>query len=95
MLDQDLIDELFENEEDSSEPQIDRDKHMTNDGNIGAHPCSSVVQVNTLRTEIDTNQKGTRDRALERSSMSRNRKDGLVDLHDLMPCWLTHEWRAA
>lgn len=25
----------------------------------------------------------------------RNRKDNHVDLHDLLPCWLTHEWRAA
>ena len=26
---------------------------------------------------------------------SRNRKDSLVDLRDLVPSWLSHEWRAA
>jgi hypothetical protein len=96
VLGEDLIEELFENEEDSSEPQIDTDEHRTNDGNMGVHPCSSVVQIKTLPAEIDTKpKKGIRDRALERFAMSRNRKDSRVDLHDLVPCWLIHEWRAA
>jgi hypothetical protein len=95
VLDEDLIAELSQKEGHSSEAQIGRDGHMANNGDIGSHPCPSVVQARTLHTEIDTNQKGIRNRALERFSMSRNRKDGLVDLHDLMPCWLTHEWRAA
>jgi len=33
-------------------------------------------------------------RALEWFPVSRSRKDSLVDLHGLEPCWLTHEWRA-
>lgn len=48
-----------------------------------------------IEYDIDTKtKKGIRDMALEWFPVSRNRKDSLVDLHGLEPCWLTHEWRA-
>jgi hypothetical protein len=60
----------------------------------GVHPCSAAVQTRTLRAEVDTKtKKSIRNRTLERFPMSRNRKD--VDLYDLVPCWLTDEWRVA
>jgi hypothetical protein len=44
---------------------------------------------------IDTKtKKGIRVMALESFPVSRNRKDSLVDLQSLEPCWLTHEWMA-
>lgn len=94
---EDLIEELFEDEEDSPEPQIDSDEHKVNVSNIGVHPRSSVVQIEKRRAEVDTKtKKRIRDRALERfPPVLRNRKDSHIDFHDLVPCWLTHEWRAA
>ena len=92
---EDMIEEMFDNKEDSSALQIDTDEHGTNDGNIGIHPCSSAVQIEKLRAEIDIKtKKGISVRALKWFAVSWNRKDSLVDLHGLEPCWLTHEWRA-
>lgn len=61
ILDEDLIEELFEDEEDSFEPQeedsfepqIDTDKHGFNQENTCVHPCESVVQIEKLNAEID------------------------------------------
>ena len=94
-LGEDLIEELFENEEESPELQIDTDEHRTNEGEIAIYLYSFVVQLKKLRAEIDTKTKeGIRDRTLEWLPASRNRKDSLVGLRGLAPCWLTHEWRA-
>ncbi len=91
-----MIKELFENEGDNPEPQIDTDEHRINDSNIGVLSCSFVVQIKKLRAEIDIkNKKGMRGRILEWFPVSRNRRDSLVDLHALVPCWVTHEWKTA
>ena len=48
-----------------------------------------------IEYDIDTKtMKEIRVMSSEWSPVSRNRKDSLVDLHGLEPCWLTHEWRA-
>lgn len=52
VLDDDLLEELFEDEEDQLEPQMDTDDHRSDVKNIGENPCESVVDIKKLSAEI-------------------------------------------